>query len=430
MPEFLAEYIKELNSKSDRIKRDFVRDDIKDLGYFFDKHWIEFDLSDHPCDMDILAIDSSSAVFPTNVGGIFYVVRGLGIAKDKDYRRVATDFDYSSSKSEQEISRFLGMYREHIEHLVGLDVVESGYDECILLDGSIYGRLSHIPSEYGFLNPISKGLSIKYFEVLTQFIKKCEDNGILLMGISKESRTSFFRDFLIEQILEDKGLDGRSKKDLLSLALKDRKKALKIAGNIDKDGDKEIVRLIEELTARIPDFQLITLHAKHPGYTTPLILGASQKRIEEHEKYGFNKNSLIRTSFPTLSEDENTFKRLSRLYDDLFNLPAIISFHILPKQADTAMRIDVPSWYFGIHRRLIDVGWPEPADIKKDKMNEILDIISTGYCGLDNYNIWLSAADSRVKLSKRDFDDLYVPKFEEIVGRFATPRGYRRDRYP
>lgn len=430
MPEFLTEYIKELNGKADRIKRDFVRDDIKNLGSFFDKYWVKFDLSDHPSDMDVLAIDSSSAVFPTNVGGLFYVVRGLGITKNKNYRRVATDFDYSSSKSEQDISRFLGMYREHMEHLVGLDSIYDGHNGYILLDGSIYGRLSHIPLEYSFLNPSSKGLAIDYFENLTRFIKKCEDDQILLIGISKESRTSFFRDFLIERILNDKGLDKRSRSEILSIALKDKRKALKMAEDMGDKDSNDVVKLIEELTARIPDFQLITLHAKYPGYTTPLLLGASQKRIEDYKRYVVNKRSLIKTSFPELSEDEDTFRRLSILYDDLFNLPAIVSFHLLPRQADTAMRIDVPSWYFGIHKRMIDVGWPEPAMIDEEKLNEILNILSAGYCGLNNYNIWLNAVDLRVKLNKKDFEEIYLPKFEDIVGRFASPRGYRRDRYP
>ncbi|RZN64912.1 MAG: DNA double-strand break repair nuclease NurA [Candidatus Methanoliparum thermophilum] len=426
MPEFLAEYIKELKSKSDRIGRDFVRDDIKNIGSFFNEYWVEFDLSDQPSNIDVLAIDSSSAVFPTNVGGLFYVVRGLGIAKNKNYKRIATDFDYSSSKSEQEISRFLGMYREHMEHLVGLDSIADGYNGCILLDGSIYGRLSHILSEYSFLNSSSKGLSIDYFEILAKFIKKCEDNRILLIGISKESRTSFFRDFLIERILDDRGLEKKSRRDLLSLALKDKRKAIEKAESMY---DKEVVKLIEELTARIPDFQLITLHAKHPGYTKPLLLGASQKKIEEYKRYVVDKRSLIKSSFPELSDNKDTFRRLSVLYDDLFNLPAIVSFHLLPKQIDTAMRIDVPSWYFGISKRIIDVGWPEFV-VNDEKINEILNIVSAGYCGLDNYNIWLNMVDLRVKLRKKDFEEIYLPEFEKIVGRFVTARGYRRDRYP
>jgi len=425
MPEFLAEYIKELKSKSDKIKRDFVREDVKNLGSFFDKYWVKFDLSDHSSDMNVLAIDSSSAVFPTNNGGLFYVVRGLGITKNKDYKKVATDFDYISSKSEQEVSRFLGMYREHIEHSVGLDSISDGYNGYILLDGSIYGRLSHNPYEYGFLN--AKGLSIDYFEVLTNFIKRCRESRVLLIGISKESRTSFFRDFLVEMLLYDKGLDRERRRVLLSTALKDKEKALEMAKRMD---DIEITMLIEELAARIPDFQSIMLHAKYPGYTTPLLLGASQERIKDHVIFGANKKSLIRSRFPELSKKEDTFRRLSRLYDDLFDLPAIVSFHILPRREDTAMRIDVPSWYFGIYKKMIDVGWPEPAGIDTEKMNEILNIISAGYCGLNNYNIWLNAVDSRVKLKKKDFDGLYLPKFEEIIGRYATPRGYRRDRYP
>lgn len=57
-------------------------------------------------------------------------------------------------------------------------------------------------------------------------------------------------------------------------------------------------------------------------------------------------------------------------------------------------------------------------------------MLAAGYCGLDNYNIWLKAVDDEVKLRREVFENLYLPKFEEIVGRFATPRGYRRVRFP
>ena len=63
-------------------------------------------------------------------------------------------------------------------------------------------------------------------------------------------------------------------------------------------------------------------------------------------------------------------------------------------------------------------------------LNEVLKLLSAGYCGLGNYNIWLTAVDNEVKLSRVDFEELYLKKFEEIIGKKATPRGYRRVRYP
>jgi hypothetical protein len=91
------------------------------------------------------------------------------------------------------------------------------------------------------------------------------------------------------------------------------------------------------------------------------------------------------------------------------------------------MRIDIPSWVFGIEKRIPDVGWPEVVSVN---LNEVLRLISAGYCGLENYNIWLKAVDDEVKLRKDIFENLYLPKFEEVVGKFATSRGYRRVRFP
>ncbi|NPB04611.1 MAG: hypothetical protein GXO39_09430, partial [Thermotogae bacterium] len=84
-------------------------------------------------------------------------------------------------------------------------------------------------------------------------------------------------------------------------------------------------------------------------------------------------------------------------------------------------------WVFGIDTKLSEVGWPEPVDVNVDW---ILELVSAGYCGLENYNIWLSTVDRKVKLSREVFENLYLPEFEKIVGKSATSRGYRRVRFP
>jgi hypothetical protein len=91
------------------------------------------------------------------------------------------------------------------------------------------------------------------------------------------------------------------------------------------------------------------------------------------------------------------------------------------------MRIDLPAWMFENNSKLKAIGWPEPVNIN---LTQILDLISSGYCGLENYNIWLSHVDSEVKLKRKVFEELYLNKFEEIIGKHSTSRGYRRVKYP
>mgnify|MGYP007013811906 CR=1 FL=1 len=120
-------------------------------------------------------------------------------------------------------------------------------------------------------------------------------------------------------------------------------------------------------------------------------------------------------------------KELLKVLEMMMGLPAIVSFHVLPSRLDTPMRIDVPAWTLGIDRNVSDAVRSE--EIKAD-VSWILEVIGGGYCGVENYNIWLTAVDQRVKISRDVFESLYLSKFEEVIGRSATARGYRRVRFP
>ncbi|MBS7613079.1 hypothetical protein KEJ48_02370, partial [Candidatus Bathyarchaeota archaeon] len=74
-----------------------------------------------------------------------------------------------------------------------------------------------------------------------------------------------------------------------------------------------------------------------------------------------------------------------------------------------------------------DVDSSEDIDVNVDN---ILRLISAGYVGLEDYNIWLTAVHRKVKLRRKTFEQIYLPRFEEIVGRTATSRRYRRVRFP
>jgi len=212
------------------------------------------------------------------------------------------------------------------------------------------------------------------------------------------------------------------------LAIDNRRIAVKELEKIERERDVGILRdLIEELFARRPDFQLILSYAETAGYTMPLMLGASIRWKRFYERMVRDPESFVRSNFPVSSRDRNFVEWALRVVENIPNLSAIVSFHLLPVINDTPMRIDIPAWVFGIEERLSEVGWPEAVNVDIDR---ILKLISAGYCGLENYNVWLKAVDDEVKLRRDVFENLYLPKFEEIVGRFATPRGYRRVRFP
>lgn len=433
MPDFLESYIRELNAKSGRMKSGYTAKSSKvalELKKAFERFWISADFpSSSPSEFSVLAVDSSSQHIVTSNGGIFYVVRALALSKSKRYRELVTDFDFTSDSSYDAVYS-IHRKMEWLEHKVALQAVKDGFNGFILLDGSIYGRLVHIPIETGYVN--DRAFMLKYFETVIELLKTCRENNIPIIGISKESRTAFFREFLIKTIAsemaDEMGLNTEKIERLISLALDNRRMAVKELEKIEEEKNINILSgLIEELFARKPDFQLILSYAETVGYTTPLLLGASVRWRRSYKRIARDPEGFVKSNFPISSRDRNFVDWALDIVNSISDLPAIVSFHLLPAINDTPMRVDVPAWIFGIGKKLSEVGWPEAVSVD---LSEILRLISAGYCGLENYNVWLKAVDDEVKLRRDVFENLYLPKFEEIVGRFATPRGYRRARFP
>ncbi|MHA1284127.1 MAG: hypothetical protein ACTSQP_16635 [Promethearchaeota archaeon] len=97
-----------------------------------------------------------------------------------------------------------------------------------------------------------------------KLLDSCYKNGTLIIGISKESRTSFFREFLIKELLKLEMSDALLANILVNTALDNKRMAVMEA---KKTGSDKIVRLIQELVNRKPDGLLIMKNAKSSGYT-------------------------------------------------------------------------------------------------------------------------------------------------------------------
>jgi len=420
MPEFLTEFINDLNRKSTRILEDFENKEANKLyEKVFPPFWKDYNIESCSPTQNVISVDGSNGHAPTSNGGFFFVCRALALGREKRYKDVITDFDFSNTRDQ---STYISRVMELTEHTAPIKAIKDGFRGTILIDGSLFGRMAHLPLELKLAN--NKGFMIDYFKHLIELLKLCKEHNILLIGISKESRATFFSEFLIKEIFKNNITDVGIRNRLVSLALDNPREAIKLAKTT---GNAKIIMLTEELISRKPDSLLILNNAEKSGYTHPLLLGASIRWRRSGRLISTNPNKYLETNFPTLYEDKEFLKQARQVITEMQDFPAIISFHILPSIIDTPLRVDIPAWYFGIETRLLDVGWPEAVDINID---EILKIISAGYCGLSNYNVWLSAVDDEVKLSRKDFEDLYLKKFEEIVGKKTTPRGYRRVRYP
>ena len=429
MPEFLDLYMQDLTAKKMWINEAYFQPSSPSIAVYlrecFENYWRFGELPKVSSDeFRVLAVDSSSqhAIMPN--GGIFYVVRAFAISNaGVEFRDLYTGFDYSSDEN---YGAVIGRIMEWLEHRIILEAISMGFKGFVLLDGSIYGRLAHIPLEIN--SAYNRYFMLKYFETLIKLFNTARENKVPIIGLSKESRSSFFREFLMRNMIfklaEKYGLDAFEVNMLMNMVSDGGRRR---AGAILDKTPPPIRDYIMEYISLKPDFLLIMSCTRKPGYGMPLILNAPSGVKRAFKLIDVDPVKYLQLTHPISSRDVDFIDWASHIVKDLPKLPAIVSFYVLPSAQDTPMRVDVPAWVFNIEKNLSEVNFSEVIDAN---INDILRLISAGYSGLENYNVWLTAAHRRVKLGRRTFERIYLPKFEEIVGRTATSRGYRRVRFP
>jgi len=389
-----------------------------------------------PSDFTILAIDSSYQMERLQNGGLFYVVRALGINGNNEHRLLEADFDYTEG-SAHEVNNVLQRKMEYLEIKLAAEAISNGFSGVILIDGSLYGRISHLMMESPLSN--DRDFFIRYYQEILNLFKLARENNVMLIGISKESGSRFFRDFLMKQIVtlpEVRGeVEGEAAKQLISLALDKKREAIEYLNKL-KTAYEDIGlldKVIKELMTPRPDYQLIEAVVDDTGYTTPLLLGPSKRWIRGLAQIEENPMSYLKSHFPILSNKENFINSALEVIKNLRELPSIISFHVLLDKRDSPLRIDVPAFCLGISKKFYEIGWPEPIDKEDtdvaDSISEVLSIVATGYGGLEYHNIWLWKVDKKVKFHRSDFDNMYLSKFKELVGVSLNARDYRRVRF-
>ena len=430
MPEFLDLYIQDLYSKAKQIIEAYSLIAQQHIAEYISKefyeYWITIKLpKTTPDKFNVLAVDSSSRHYITSNSGIFYVARALAITNNAECRKVFTMFDYDPTEKYSEIT---GRIMEWLEHEAILEALNNGFEGYVLIDGSIYGRIAHVPLETSLT--YHRGFMIKYFETLVKLLKTARRKKVVLIGISKESRTSFFRKYLIRKAIlklaKEYGIEESEIKKLLDKIAEGKGEA-RLALRKAEELPENLRELIREYVSNKTDFQLIMNYAKTPGYTTPLLLAPPMRTKRALNLIRVDPEEYLKSSHPISSLNKDFASKALKVIEELPNLPGIVSFHILPSTIDTPMRIDVPSWTLNIERKLSEINSTEKVNVD---VRNILEVIAAGYSGLKNYNIWLTMVDRKVKLSRDVFEKIYLPKFEELVGRKATSRGYRRVRFP
>ena len=442
MPEFLDEFASSIISKQDAVKDKVLKGTPNPLADRFREKFPSFwvDIGDQAklgvgiSELSVMAVDSSVYSNLLSTGGVFYVVRSLAVCRDVEYKRLESDVFFSRGGSVTDRD-FISVKMEMLEFQVAIDALKSGYDcGTILIDGSLYGRLVHIPLESKVEE--ERLVLIDYFRVYRELLDLCRKNNVLLVGVAKESRSTSFRDFLLSLVykeeLEKLDIDDDDARKLKPLFMEVVDNFTSGLQKFEKFGQKygvklETIRMIlEELARSRPDYQLVMNFAESVGYTKPLLLGSPPRLARKLEALRSDAKSYVRKNFPnTLRERGKGFvDEAAQVIAGIPDFPAIVSFYVLFDRRDSPIRIDIPCW----GQRLVDVGWHKPVSMD---LEAVLKVLATGYCGLDCHNLWLKNVDERVRLKKKTVDNIYVPYMEKLFGeKIIRGRSYRRVRFP
>ncbi|GAG87375.1 unnamed protein product, partial [marine sediment metagenome] len=178
----------------------FLKNDYKRQ---FLKHYFLLDKIDESDNFNAIGIDASGKKREFINGTYFYLNRASGVQNNGDTIRKLDADVFTSNGTSNEVNTYFGRKSEYIEHEVlkeFLDAQDEGKEmKVCFIDGSLYSRLlmPHLIE-----SPINydETFILKHLETLFQVLKESLKKNVLLMGFSKDSRDTSYRNALLDEI--------------------------------------------------------------------------------------------------------------------------------------------------------------------------------------------------------------------------------------
>jgi hypothetical protein len=441
MPQFLDLFLAELQEKRDTFRRRLTGEESTNLDRLlknaFQKEWQNLPSEGKP-DLRVIAVDSGRSTREYASGSFMYICRAAAITSwGSIYRKVSSNAHMIASPREQLID-LASIRSEHIEHQVALEAVQEASDvDLLLMDGSLYGRITHVPIAFNY--PGEQDLYLRYMQVFMQLLEECRKRKILILGISKDSAARHLTRVLLESIKNEVFTDFQS---ILSTADLDQiiqlfeaekkqsfsAKSLFKALKLGREQEELIWDLLYELRRPRPDFSLIHAWTKETaGYTTPVEPYPDVPLFKYESK---DPAAYVRRRFVSAYDDydrEEDFERWAiPVMKAFFQLPTFITLCTKLAYNDTPMRIDMPAFSAGLPTRISQITSSRLLDPPPPRITEVLRTLRGEYGGPDLYNVYLVAADQEARLPMRDVRTLYEPLIEKELKIPLIPK--RRDR--
>ena len=440
MPHFLDLFLSEIQENRDAFRRRLTGEESSPLDGLlknaFQKEWRDLP-AEQKTDLRVIAVDSGRSTREYASGSFMYICRASAITSwGTKYRKVASNAHMIASPREQLIN-LAGVRSEHIEHQVALEAVQDTSDvDLILLDGSLYGRITHV--QIGFNYPGERDLYLKYLQTFMQLLDECRQRKILILGISKDSVARHLTRIILESLTTDilKDLspalsspDSDQLTQLFDTENKPSTATRSFVKNLPLSSDQKglVWDLLSELRRPRPDFSLIQAWTETAGYTTPIEPYPDVPLFKYESK---DPAAYVRRRFVNAYNDydrEEDFEAWAiPVMKGFFQLPTFVTFCAKLAYNDTPMRIDMPAFSAGLPTRIQQVSSSRLLDPPPSKVLEVLGTLRGQYGGLELYNVYLVQADQEARLPMSDVRTLYEPLVEKELKIPLIPK--RRER--
>ncbi|MEM0483039.1 MAG: DNA double-strand break repair nuclease NurA, partial [Nitrososphaerota archaeon] len=372
------------------------------------------------------AVDGGMIRFRLDNGGSLVAVSAIGIGEGFEEREVDCAVLYPPHRD------YSSLLMRRLELRVARKVVERvGAGGLLLLDGSLYGLLSHIPVTPTVAPNGYGSLLIDFYSELAGLLEDSSRTGVWLVSVSKSSSSSFLRDYAlsilyrreIERLRELNILESgdlQMVETLLYKLFRSPLEAVKLVKSLEARYGHFIRRIeliVREGLVKTPDLLLLKRYTDGVGSTEPLLLGPSSRLRDLYELA--LRDSLEYTARRLLLPEEEAGK-VRDVLQRLVSVPAVASLYVRLSSSDYPLKIDVTASILGVGRRYFDAG-ETPEKVEGVNVQQLIAALKNMYGGREVYNIWLYEADRRARLRRHDSGAII-----EVLGRRVGGIGLAR----
>ncbi|WP_069807301.1 DNA double-strand break repair nuclease NurA [Vulcanisaeta thermophila] len=335
----------------------------------------------------------------------------------------------------------------HVESSVAMKALEDGGYEFLLMDGSLYAKVTALIHELiltkGFLDLYFVPDVVDALERIYQLLVKARELGVKVMFVSKDTELKVFKDYVLfktlKELILNEGPLGNIDKEVIDILNRGiewhsvvwirnyRKRLLDLAGNYNgshRDLVRMGIRVI--LSQSVSDINVLEELAKVQGVglgiTRKLLIGAMDAYLNSKSLTNIDRllrliNDRVEDSLGLRSVDEggelNPSDYIRRVRRVLEEMPRILMFYVKPSKNDTPILVEVPYYEWP----MFDQRVPWKLFFDKVDVSDHVNLLLSMYRDSIHYNklLWLAheyanfGSDQFLEYAIAAIDKLKIP---------------------